>query len=154
MANIFARKQRPQVQPSNGTESRAGLVNSASSCYMNSTLQAMAACEPLQNLITYARPEVAHETSVGLRALSSEASDEEAQHLGELPIMSAWVALLQELYSSSSSQKAIPTEALHKILSRKNPDYDGISQQDAHEALLAVLDQVRLEEVDVRLRLI
>lgn len=143
---MFTRKPRPQINLGDGTERRAGLTNYASSCYMNSTLQAMAACQPLQDLLA-PTDTVILESSPSLRTIAGE--EDLAQHLEALPISSAWISLLRQLYKSQANQKTISTSKLHKVLSRKNPDYDGISQQDAHEALLAMLDQVRLEEVDV-----
>lgn len=146
---MFVRRPKPQIHYGDGSERRAGLTNYASSCYMNSTLQAMAACQPLQDLLVTSVPDAqVLASSPSLRTIAGEESM--AQHLAELPISAAWINLLRQLYKSKASHKTISTSKLHKVISRKNPDYDGISQQDAHEALLAVLDQVRLEEVDVR----
>jgi ubiquitin carboxyl-terminal hydrolase 16/45 len=116
------------------------------SCYLNSSLQLLASSSYLQSTLPVPGADDGHApaTSPSLTELLSSG------YSPSLPITSALNAILNRLWSANTKQ-AVTASALQKQLAAKNEDYDGNTQQDAHEALLHLLDQVRLEEVDVSL---
>lgn len=73
-----------------------------------------------------------------------------------LPLTVALNSVLQKLWQVPGAEgggrrrlsNPINPQNLLNALARKNEDYDGTSQQDAHEVLLCLLDSMRLEEVD------
>lgn len=165
---MFIRKPAPA--PCTGEETRAGLENRAASCYFNSIVQSLAASSLLEETLRIPPPHSAPASdpasdlqytplnldvnaSAALKRLAELNSDKDSGaahvHDEDLPLITTAVSLIRKLQNSKSSDRTISTADLHKVLSRKNPDYDGISQQDAHEALLALVDQLHLEELDV-----
>jgi hypothetical protein len=111
---------------------------------LNSSLQLLASSSVLHATLPLpgADSGTASHSSPSLQSLLSGDS------YTDLPLTSALTAILNKLWNGTSKGPQ-SAAGLQRLLAAKNGDLDGSSQQDAHEALLNLLDQVRLEEVDV-----
>jgi ubiquitin C-terminal hydrolase len=119
-------------------------MNFSRSCYLNSSLQLLASSSVLHATLPLpgADSGTASPSSPSLQSLLSGDS------YTDLPLTSALTAILNKLWNGTSKGPQ-SAAGLQRLLAAKNGDLDGSSQQDAHEALLNLLDQIRLEEVDV-----
>lgn len=122
-----------------------GVVNLGNTCFLGSTLQALAATHPFPDVLV--RPDstaVSHHPVLGYLPGPSCSPDPPPSGL---PITSALSHVLAKL-AKDESTAAKPAQLL-KELSKKREEYADYDQQDAHELLRVLVDGVRMEEVDL-----
>jgi len=143
---MFGRKHKAAAKDESlATSLIPGLINTSAGCYLNCAIQGLASLKYLRNALPQpgADSGSASHTSPSLQQLLDD------QYPPDLPLTSALNNILNKLWSATDTKRPINPAELQRALSVKNEDYDGSSQQDAHEVLLTILDQMRLEEVDV-----
>lgn len=156
---MFSRKKTQHSDGSSGSLARQnpGLVNNSASCYLNSTIQALAASDFLHSALPHdellasgtAHTPTTAQPSLSLQRLS------ESHYPPDVPIAANFATVLRKIWSVTDSTTAskrlrpVNPSNLHRTLASKNSEYDGDSQQDAHEFLLYLLEEMRLEELDV-----
>lgn len=117
-----------------------GLRNLGNTCYMNACLQALASCVPLSSYVLF--DESCNADSV--------IDNDECQ-----PVTRAYRDVLRQLYGASTNNNAgssnnsshvstAPTSVLEQLV-RLKPSFAGMSQQDAMEALRAIIDALNEE---------
>ncbi|KAA0146744.1 hypothetical protein FNF29_07865 [Cafeteria roenbergensis] len=98
----------------------AGLVNFGNSCYLNAVLQAIAHMQPIASYLALT-PAQAAPGAVGSGSVAAAMS-----------------ALLGSL--SAGLHESVVPAVVKKWLSDRSPQFLGVDQHDAHEALVALLD--------------
>jgi ubiquitin C-terminal hydrolase len=105
-----------------------GLANLGNSCYLNSVAQALLQLRPFAR--TLAHPSLLTSLSTGNSAAACG---------GRMAL--AIALLVREVWGSEGRQSATAATALPRaLLAQLHPDFAGSGHQDAHEALMALLD--------------
>ena len=111
-------------------------------------MQILAASESIRSALPDPNADngTAPPTSPSLQHLLSHPTS----HGSDIPLTRTVASLLAKLWSPTSDpKKPVNAAVLHRLLGKKRDEYDGSTQQDAHELLLCLLDEIRLEEVDL-----
>lgn len=106
-----------------GTRGRKGVINIGNSCYLNSSLQCLGRCGMIVNELIADRCTINEKSVFGTK--------------GDLA--RAMSSFLKEMWLGTRPLSPSPIKS---ILGRVNEDYLGMSQQDAHEATLILLEKL------------
>ena len=117
-----------------------GLVNLGNTCYLNSTLQCLSQCHYLSHYLDI-NSRSGRKLTIGdqrrpIQLLLPEAGS----------ITTSLCDFLKQMHTSGTTENVSPSHLLRK-LAMEVPHFIGYDQQDAHELLRSLLQQVRLENL-------
>jgi ubiquitin C-terminal hydrolase len=136
-----------------GTERYYGFYNYGNTCYANSVLQALYFCQPLRvalmnwssqrAALLHLDAEKKHKESLTdtlMKVATSVASG--GSSAKDMPLLAALSELFDEIGSQKKQTGTIKPFQFISTLKRQNIMFDSTSQQDAHEFLMYVLNEV------------
>ena len=117
-----------------------GLINLGNTCYLNSVLQCLSQCHYLTHHLDISSCYSKNVTFVNQGNTKELAVPEEGT------ITDSLCDFLKQIHTAGTTATVSPSHLLRTI-ALKVPQFAGYDQQDAHELLRALMEQVRLEDL-------
>ena len=109
-----------QPRSSNTTRRFVGLYNLGNTCYLNSSIQCLSAISPLSRYLLGQK----HQDDLNLESKYGTKGD----------LITNYIKLLTDLWLDN--KPAVQPQNMKQCIGRINPDFQGVAQHDAHEAIL------------------